>query len=150
MSARIITICTAIAAFLNESATQSGFAQQFTAEHKNKPEFTLEDLATLKVTVTPASLADDFAARGIVQHGDGIVIGVQKKVNETTKEADISGLVLLCEQITEALYNKKQITVDDFQVTFLKANADPIFDGGQMNEHLVFTSVIRVDTYSAK
>ena len=104
------------------------------------PDFTLAQVTTLKIIVSPQSYARGNKGAASRENPDEIVkinIAVMKKCSAKT---DIPGMLLLTEQIAKGIERQ---TVSDADTTGLVLSVDfePIYDAGLFRQTKIFISV---------
>ena len=99
---RLAVIAQAVVDALNRSPQP--FAEAFTAVRSYRPQFDLEDMTTLHVTVVPRTRDGSTPSRGTAQDKIVIDIAVQKRLDETTSDdIQIDALIDLTERIADFL-----------------------------------------------
>jgi len=137
----IADIADAIVAALNGGS----FSESFTAVRRYRPQYDLEDVKTLRVTVVPKTLAEAAATR-VTTAGDlEIDVAVQKKLAATTgsdqtaaDEAEIDGLMDLVQEIREFIRATGAFGV----AQWLKTRNAPIYSVEHLAELRQFTSLL--------
>jgi hypothetical protein len=130
---KIIDIADAVVTTLNDG----DFKPTFTAVRYYVPEFELEDLATLHVSVVPKALETESYDRTNNEWNCQIDIGVQQII---TNDADCDVLSTFVEDIILTFINK-QLT--SYQSAFcVKVENNPVFSTQHLIEKDVFTSLI--------
>jgi hypothetical protein len=111
----------------------------FTAARVYRPQFTLEQLAALTVTVVPGPIERERLARGSnVQKTYTVGVSVQQKVEDETN-ASIDPLVALAEQIADVI-GPGEIGATGAQ--WVRTDHEPLYDPDHMRDHQVFTNVV--------
>ncbi len=137
-------IADAVAAELN-SAPPGTFSQSLAAERRVLPEFDLQDLAELKVTVVPKSVEISGVTRASAQYEIAVDIGVQKKLGKDL-DAEVAVLGTLVDQLADYL-RSRSLEQAPYAAWVCIAN-DPVYAPEHLAERRVFTSVLTV-TYRA-
>jgi hypothetical protein len=99
MTARLADISEAVKVALNGHA----FSLAFTATRCYLPRFTLDQLATLRVTVRPMGRTWDLVTRGNCAGDYFCEIGIQKKIDPQDDPAAVDTLIELAEDIQDFL-----------------------------------------------
>jgi len=121
------------------------FSQAITPQRMVLPEFGLEDLADLRVTVVPKAVEVTGSTRSVCQHDVQIDIGVQKKLGKNL-DADVPVLCGLVDEIA-AFLKRRPLTAVPHAAWVRTAN-EPVYAPEHLAEQRVFTSVLTV-TYRA-
>jgi hypothetical protein len=140
--ATIIAIAEALKDFLNSTS----FSQSFTAARDYAPAFTLEELATLRVTVVPKSLEPAAVARDRSQLQCQVDVGIQKKIDPARLKEDVDALMAVVEEI--ALWICGRVLPGFADPKWQAMTNTPIYDPEKLRTEAVFISVITV-TYVA-
>ena len=99
---RLADITQAVVDALN--AAPQPFAEAFTAVRSYRPQFDLEDMTTLHVTVVPRTRDGSTPTRGTAQDKIVIDIAVQKRLDEKIgDDGQIDALIDLAERIADFL-----------------------------------------------
>jgi hypothetical protein len=124
-------------------ALNAEFAGEFTAARKWRPSYKLEELSTLKVSVSPRSRASSLLARGSDQHVHTIDVTFQKQVagaTDAAQEAAIDTLTGLVERVADFM---ARLSLSPGGRPFERAVAiDPVCAVNDVEEELLFTSVV--------
>ena len=138
----IIALADAVVASLNAGP----FSLPVTVQRGYRPAVELPDLAAVKVTVIPKSLAISAATRADGFYDCAIDIGVQRKVNADDGPT-LDGLMHLVEEIADRLRLHR---LEAFPgAAWLAIENDPIFAPDHLEKERVFTSVVTV-TYRVR
>lgn len=138
----ILALADAVVAGLNAGT----FSLPFTVQRGYRPAAELPDLAAVKVTVIPKSLAITAASRADGFYDCALDIGVQRKVN-LDDPAELDALMRLVEELADHLRFKR---LDGFPAAaWLSIENDPIFAPEHLEKEHVFTSVLTV-TYRVR
>lgn len=132
---KIFAIANAIAAELNRE-----FADRFTAVVTPLPETALDELAGIKVSVVPKSLAPQQMTRSGRTDNYTVDIGIQAKL-AGTPEAEIPTFVELTQRVLDFMWARPLPTVP---TVFISAEIDPIYSTEHLRQFRVFTSVVSV------
>ena len=136
----ITDIADAVAAELN-GAESGTFSEDFTAERKVLPEFDLEDLAALLVTVVPKVVEISGSTRSVCQYDVAIDVGVQKKLG-TDLDAEVAAMGTLVDEIADFLRRRPLATMPS--IVWVGTTNDPVYAPAHLAERRVFTSVLTV------
>ena len=99
---RIAVITQAVVDALNRSPQP--FVEAFTAVRSYRPQFDLEDMTTLHVTVVPRTRDGSTPSRGTAQDKIVIDVAVQKRLDEKIDDdGQIDALIDLTERIADFL-----------------------------------------------
>jgi len=135
------------------------FTESFTPTTKLVPRWTLEDLATLRVSVCPGAFARVGAARGGHETGhdiasNSVYVLVQKRIGTdegAVDEDDVDALLLLVEQII-GRFRKRAVTATSKRCVCTAREtigaeeaANVGFDRDILANHHVFNGVIKLD-----
>jgi hypothetical protein len=140
MSATTVEIAAAVVAALNAAS----LSQPFTAVRHYLPEFDLQEMDTLHVSVVPAELDEEMADRTRDKAEYKIHVAVQKRVaKQATPGIDttaVDALMQLVEEIDD-LFRHKQLTGYE-EAHWAKTENKPIYDPKHLKEHGQFTSLL--------
>ena len=137
-------IADAVAAELN-AAPAGTFSQTMTPERDVLPEFSLPELAQLRVSVVPKSIEMTRSTRTGSQYDITVDIGIQKKL-EAVMDAEVAELGTFVDEVADYL-DGRALTETPYAVWTKTAN-DPVYAPDHLAEQRVFTSVLTV-TYRA-
>jgi hypothetical protein len=140
----VIDIADAVAAELN-AAPPGTFSQSFTAQRRVLPEFDLEGLADLRVTVVPRSVEITGSTRSASQYDIAVDIGVQRKLGKDL-DAEVAALSSLVDAIRDYLRRRPLASLP--WATWVSIANEPVYSPEHLAEQRVFTSVLTV-TYRA-
>jgi len=121
------------------------FSETFTAERCVLPEFDLEDLGELKVTVVPKSVEITSSTRAASQYEIAVDVGVQKKLGKDL-DAEVAALGTLVDEIADYLC-RRTLSAASF-AAWVGITNEPVYAPEHLAEQRVFTSVLTV-TYRA-
>ena len=121
------------------------FSQAIAPQRMVLPEFGLEDLADLRVTVVPKAVEISGSTRSVSQYEVQIDIGVQKKLGKDL-DAEVPALCELADEIADFL-KRRSLAAAPYAAWVRSAN-EPIYAADHLAEQRVFTSVLTV-TYRA-
>lgn len=138
--ALVIDIADAVTAELNTAAAGT-FVPAITAVRRVLPEFELVDLAELKVSVVPRSVAITGATRATSQYEIAVDIGVQKKVGKDL-DAEVAALSTLMDQIADYL-RRRPLGAAPF-AAWVGITHEPVYAPEHLAQQRVFTSVLTV------
>ena len=136
----VTDIADAVAAELN-GAESGTFGEDFTAERRVLPEFDLEDLAALMVSVVPKAVEITGSTRSVCQYEIAVDIGIQKKTG-TDLDAEVAALGTLVDEIADFL-RRRTLDATSWAV-WVAATNDPVYSPAHLAERRVFTSVLTV------
>lgn len=137
--AEILDIADAVVTALNADEFQETLTEEFTAERLFLPDFKLEDMGTLHVTVVPKSITEEISSRSSADYHYQIDIGVQKRFSSIGK-TEIDPLVDLVEQIA-ALF--KLATLAGYpDVAWIKTEHSTLYSPEHMAQMRQFTSIM--------
>lgn len=136
MSSPIATIADAVATALNGAGT---FALPFSAVRIYRPEFNLEDMGTLHVTVIPGNVVRRQIARRLVERLYSVGVLVQRKVTAETNE-EIDPLIEVADQIAE--YIGPGELANSGGAEWVETEHEPIYDPDHMKEMKLFTNPV--------
>ena len=136
----VTDIADAVAAELN-GAVPGTFSEDFTAERRVLPEFDLEDLAGLKVTVVPKSVQIAGSTRSACQYDIAVDIGIQKKLG-TDLDAEVAAMGTLVDEITDFLRRRPLAAMSS--TVWVGTTNDPVYAPAHLAERRVFTSVLTI------
>jgi hypothetical protein len=115
------------------------WSQTFTAAANYRPRWTAADLATLRVTVSPRSLAISPSSRGGDQREFVVDVALQQKLDSDDDE-DIPGLIRLADEIVRYFVGDRLTGLTD--VACIAGTNEPIYSVEHLDQLLVFTSLI--------
>jgi len=121
------------------------FSQAIAPQRMVLPEFGLEDLADLRVTVVPKAVEISGSTRSVSQYDVQIDIGVQKTLGKDL-DAEVPALCELIDEIA-AFLKRRSLAAAPYAAWVRSAN-EPIYAADHLAEQRVFTSVLTV-TYRA-
>lgn len=136
----VIDIADAVAAELN-SAPAGTFDPAFSVERRVLPEFGLEDLAELKVTVVPKRVEITGSTRSASQYEIAVDIGVQKKCGKDL-DTEVAALGTLVDQVADYL-RRRPLSAAPF-AAWVGITNEPVYAPEHLAEQRVFTSVLTV------
>lgn len=137
MTARIIAIADDVVTVINGGSPFTIGA--VTAERHYAPEYTLEELATLRVSVLPMEKPETLTSRSTTQRDFTISVGVQKKTENTA--AGFDALVELVEEIND-LFRFAKLPATG--VSWVASEVDPVYDADDARTMSIFTSVLNL------
>lgn len=141
-----VQLAAALVAELNEQQ----FSQAFTAVRAYVPNYTLEDMDTLHITVVPASLDDEPADRSRNQEEHVFHIAIQKRFRATSGQValnDADAIMLLVQEIRDYLWHNRLADFQDARI--VKSENKPIYDPKHLAELNQITSLLAI-TYRVK
>ena len=113
------------------------FSQAIAPQRMVLPQFGLEELADLRVTVVPKAVEVTGSTRSVCQHDVQIDIGVQQKL-ATGDDAEIDALMGLVEEIAEFVRATRQFG----DAVWVKTENVPIYSQEHLGELRQFASVL--------
>lgn len=125
----------------NELNTQP-FSQAFTACRYYRPQFSLEELAALRVSVVPRSLTLAPATRAKSTWEVAVDIAIQRRLLDPGNIIEIDTLVSLVEEVIAFLDGRRLAAYP--QAAFVGIENDPAYAVEHIDELSVFTSVVTV------
>lgn len=135
-----VDIADALVTALNTN--QGVFTTPFTAVRNLLPIYTTEDLASLKVTVLPASLDETVFSRAACQDDFVIHVGVQQRI---AKDTDIeTALPTLIGLVTEIKDFLKMKNLTSASACWVSTKIEPIYSREHLQQDKVFTSLLVV------
>lgn len=135
-----VDVADALVTALNTN--QGAFTTPFTAVRNLLPIHTIDDLASLKVTVLPASLEETVFSRAACQDDFVIHIGVQQRIaKDTDIETALPTLIGLVTEIKDFLKMKNLTSVG---ACWVSTKIDPIYSREHLQQDKVFTSLLIV------
>jgi len=137
----VIDIADAVVAELSIGA----FSQSIEPQRMVLPEFGLEDLADLRVTVVPKAVEISGSTRSVSQYDVQIDIGVQKKLGKDL-DAEVAELCGLVDEIADFL--KLRSLADAPYAAWVRSANEPVYAPEHLAEQRVFTSILTI-TYRA-
>ncbi|MCE9618434.1 MAG: hypothetical protein K8R92_00810 [Planctomycetes bacterium] len=126
------------------------FNETVIVEQKFRPRRERTELATLTVTVVPTpseNLVRDRVTRGLNQVDYSIDIGIQKLLDTTEEESQLSPLAAIAEDLSGHVFN---YDFSSSELECLSASAAPFLDHEQLSTNRLFQSVIRVQFSTLK
>lgn len=132
-----IELADAVVAALNEA----DISMPFVAVRAYTPQFKLEDMGVLHVTVVPVARETVMANRGFAKNDIDVDIAIQKHIE---LESEVDALIGLVEEVEAVL----RVARAAGSFHWLSSENAPIFSREHLLEYRQFTSVLRV-TYTA-
>ena len=136
MAAKVVTIAEAVKDALNAGE----FSQAFEADRTYRPARELTELATLRVTVVPRSVADEAASRSGDATEYGVDVAVRKKLTSDSVDAEADALVAFCEEIV-GHFRRKRLSGEVDAICSRTENV-PVFSSEHIEEANVFVGVV--------
>lgn len=130
----ITDIADAVVADLNTGS----FSQAFNAARHYLPEFELDDIKDLRVTVVPKAVAIQAIGRNSNQHDVDIDVAVQKKLTKTDA-TEIDPLLALVEEIADRFRFKRLMSPD---AVWIRTQNEPVYAQEHLDQFRVFTSLL--------
>ncbi len=136
MDSTVISLADAVTAAL----TGASLSRPIEAVRLHKPDYTLDDLAALRVAVVPGTVGFELVNRSSVQSRDyAVTVGVAQKVDTGDRSA-VDGLLALAEEILEFL---SKTTLEAIGARPVEVAWTPLATE-QFDQQGVFLSVITV------
>ena len=136
-------IADAVAGLINGGT----YAVPVQAVRLHQPAFTLEELASLRVSVVPRTVQIAPASRESVTLECVVDVGVQQKLSAQQPDVEIDALLDLVEAIADRL---RFARLEAFPEAVWSGMAhDPVVSSESLEQHRVFTSVLSV-TYRVR
>jgi hypothetical protein len=132
--ATIVAIADAVVAELNGTT----FSQAFTAVRHYQPVFELSEMAELRVSVVPRSVASNGLDRNRDSFDYRIDVAVQHKIDPT--QGNLDALMELVEEIADHL--RTQPLAGYPEARCIEVTNEPIYAMEHLDEFRQFTSVI--------
>lgn len=133
------------------SSLNDEFAGEFTAFRRWLPAASEEELASLRVTVSPAAKVREQLSRSQDQDDFSIEIGIQKKVGADADgfpdDEEIDAVVLIATRISD-LFGAATDRISGFdldnsqQAHWIETTHDPVVDREHLNSRSVVTSLV--------
>lgn len=139
--ATIVSVADAIVTVLVSASAAGAFGTPITPTRHYQPVFSAEQLTQLKVSVVPAADAIVPLDRQKDVHEYRIDIGVQKKLNPATKDADAPALTALLEDLAAYLLRR---TLPGESGIITGAAIEPIYDPNAFHLEHIFVGVLRL------
>jgi len=137
MASLSIEIADAVANTLN-TAPEATFSQRFQAIMRLLPQFELEKLTGLEVSVVPKAIEMTAASRTLSQVDVSVDIGVMKKLGRKT-DAEAEPLMELVQEIIDYMHNRQLTGISNH--AWIRAANEPIYAPDYLEQNL-FVSVI--------
>jgi len=128
---QVTTIADAVAVWLNAAV----FSEAFTAVRDVMPDYTLEELKTLKVTVVPGEVEYQPISRDTNIGVYTIDIGIQKKMVKTVLNSQVDDLIVLASEIMDYLSFRN---IPDPAAIWVGSKHTVVYDREHLMEMLVF------------
>jgi hypothetical protein len=142
-----VSTLTQIADAVTERLNGGTYAVPVQAVRLHQPAFTLEELASLRVSVVPRVVQIAPASRDSVTLECVVDVGVQQKLPAQQPDGEIDALLDLVESIADRL---RFARLDSFPEAVWSGIAhDPVVSAESLEQHRVFTSVLSV-TYRVR
>jgi len=133
--AQIVDVAEAVVQELNAQS----WSAELTATRSWRPQFDLEDLQGLRVTVVPRSVTLTRASRAEHQEDYMVDIGIQQRVSDL--DADVDALVGLAEEIADHF---RGLLLEDPEVVCTSVSVEPVAAPDHLEEMRTFTSVVQL------
>ena len=142
----VTDIADAVASELN-AAPPDTFSQPVTAERHVLPQFELQDLAELRVTVVPKGVEIGGSTRASSQYDITVDVGIQKKVGKDL-DAEVAALGTLVDEVAEHL--RRRTLAEAPYAQWVGIRNEPVYAPEHLSEQRVFTSVLTVSYRAMK
>jgi hypothetical protein len=129
----IVDIADSIVTSLNAAS----LSQTFTSVRGYIPEYDLENLATMQVTVVPSLIAISGLSRSGNQYDQGITVAIYKRI--VINNANLDALMTFVEEIADTLIRTRHSGA-----TVIATANDPIYSPDDLREKQLFISLINV------
>jgi hypothetical protein len=119
------------------------FSQPFRAVRAYLPEYKLEDMGTLHVTIVPAEFLGEPSDRSRDREEHKLHVAIQQRFRPedgAVPLASLDGLVALSEEIRDFLRNQQ--LADYPQARRIKTENKPIYDPKHLSEYNQFTGLL--------
>ena len=138
-----INVADALVTLLNAAPVPpaTGFTPTFTAERAYRPQFDLEELQTLRVSVVPKAIEIQTLGRRANQHDISIDVAVQQKV-DVADSAALDTLMALVQQIADFVRLRRIDLAGGSSAVWIKTDNTPIYSPEHLETKQVFTSVL--------
>jgi len=136
----ILEVADAVVSELNSSPVDT-FDYPFVAKRLLYPEFSLEELEELKVSVVPRAMETDPSSRLYVTHEFTVDVGIQKRLGGEI-EAEVESMLKLTEEINAYLRWRPLKAKEG--LSWAKGKNDPLYVPEHLVNERVFTSVITI------
>ena len=131
-------IADAVCSDLNDGT----FSQSFTATRLYLPNFKLQEMDDLHVTVVPRSITSDLSARSNTRFDCVVDIAVQKKVDPTDVQHDCDELTVLVREIA-TYFRRRRLTAYQ-TANWLGDSNDPVYIPEHLDQMHQFTGVLKL------
>lgn len=131
-----VEVADAVVHLLNAEA----FSQSLTAERAWRPEYTPQDMETLKVIVIPVMIGITGNDRASDIHDYAVEIGIFKKI-ESDDPQHVDPWIEFVEEVADRLRDKGGL--DDPKASFSTIENDPIVASEYLQKH-IFASLLTV------
>lgn len=144
MPAKVVTLCDAIASYLNNYT----FSQSFTAIRRNVWYVNLEDTNDLQVVVVPQETETSSETRSASQRRFRVMVIIQKRMTTANEQTQQDDMLQLTEEIEDALYG---VGMGDFGFdTFGEtAGSRQLIELETMAQQRLFRTVLQVSYLGA-
>lgn len=137
----------AVAENVKDALANGDFCQEFSPTRSYRPEYSLEELGTLRVTVIGRKETPALTSRGPVQVDYSVDVGVQKKLSNPADTTEGDSLVLLVQEILDFFrtLTERPNDASDKPVTLIEmttGEGDATWSPEYMREHAAFSAVI--------
>ena len=134
---QLTTLADGVVVWLNAAV----FSEAFTAVRDVMPDYNLEELKTLKVTVVPVEVDYEPVSRETIIGVYSIDIGIQKKLVKTDINGQVEDLDKFVTEIVDYLSFRD---IPDPIGYWIGTKQVPAYDRDHLVEMLVYTSVVTV------
>lgn len=136
MSALVVDIAQALVTAINAAS----WSQSVTAVLGYMPQRKLQDFDELRVTVVPATHAQELSTRNKTDDTFEVDIGIQKQI-DITDPTEVTTLLDLVDEINESTAIKYAKMAG---CSWIGSTNEPIYDPTHLLEQQLFTSVLRL------
>jgi len=135
----VASVAVEIAEAVKTELNAEAFGMAFTAERAYLPEYDLQDMSVLTVTVVPKAMDGERVARSAEQVDYQIDVGVQKKL-ATASVAEIDALMALVQEIADRLRFRRLAEKPD--ALWVRTQNEPVYSVEHLSQLRQFTSVL--------
>lgn len=125
------------------TAPAATFNQAIAAVRHYRPQFDLEELKSLRVSVVPKAIEIATLGRRSNQHDVSVDVAVQQRVDAADNTA-LDALMTLVQQIADFLRLRRIDLADGSSAVWIKTENTPIYSPEHLEQKQVFTSVLTV------
>ena len=137
-----MSVLAEIAQAVADELNAQPFSQAFNACRHYRPQFSLEELTTLRLSVVPRSLTLATTTRAKSTWEVAVDVAIQRRLLDPSNIVEIDTLVGLVEEVIALLDGRRPAGCP--QAAFIGIENDPAYALEHMDELSVFTSVVTV------